>query len=236
MQLSTGVLSGPRRNFPWTLRGLKCTSKCQKSEHFHASSSLKLSSSTSSSQPFETLLPAPPLLPSHPPLRHFVSMAMFWIKFRAGKDPWNDQNFVKSTFEETTGLLCRLGLQKQIKTVSLLFSFAVKSMESVHAVYGETIEIPCGFSIFEKPENIMMVKWKYVSHIGGQLRHPTDTLSWWLSHAQSGCTHVSACVWPSVWHWVLLLKLQPLCLKSTLLLSAGTRNGVFKRSDCQTNR
>ncbi|KAF6725764.1 CD166 antigen-like protein A [Oryzias melastigma] len=42
----------------------------------------------------------------------------------------------------------------------------VKSMESVHAAYGETIEIPCGFSIFEKPENIMMVKWKYEHETG----------------------------------------------------------------------
>lgn len=47
-----------------------------------ASSSLQPFGSNPSSQPIETLRLAPP---SHPPLEHFVSMAMFWMRFRAGK-------------------------------------------------------------------------------------------------------------------------------------------------------
>lgn len=58
-------------------------------------------------------------------------------------------------------------LKKQLKRFSLLLSFTVSSLETVIGLYGETLEIPCNNGAINAKE-IMMTKWKYVSHKEGQ--------------------------------------------------------------------
>uniref|UniRef100_A0A3P9HTP2 Activated leukocyte cell adhesion molecule b n=1 Tax=Oryzias latipes TaxID=8090 RepID=A0A3P9HTP2_ORYLA len=60
--------------------------------------------------------------------------------------------------------LCFFVPHKQMKTVPLLSSFAVKCMPSVRGLFGETIEIPC--KPFIQTENTMMIKWKYEKRDG----------------------------------------------------------------------
>lgn len=50
----------------------------------------------------------------------------------------------------------------------LCFPFsAVSGLETVIGLYGETLEIPCNNGAV-KSEDVMITKWKYVSHSGGQ--------------------------------------------------------------------
>ena len=51
--------------------------------------------------------------------------------------------------------------------VSVLFSFSVSGWETVIGLYGETLEIPCNNGAI-KVEDVVLTKWKYVSHSGGQ--------------------------------------------------------------------
>lgn len=46
--------------------------------------------------------------------------------------------------------------------------FTASGLQTVVGVYGETLEIPC-YNEAMMSDDVLITKWKYVSHSGGQL-------------------------------------------------------------------